>query len=131
MKKEILSDDGPYQIVFRPVQNAFVYLVDFGRIGNGQFNPSNSMLDFFEKIGGLSLPCLEAFREESLFASLAFVEYSEFSNVLLDLASCSSFSGYSFHSGFFVVSFNPFCDESKEENKEQGRCKNCDPSPTR
>lgn len=118
MKKEVVSTGGPYQIVFRPIQNAFVYLVDFGRIEDGQFCPSSSMSDFFEKIDALSLPCLEAFREEPLFASSAFINYSEFSNILLELASCSSFSGYAFHSGFFVVSFNSFCDESKEENKK-------------
>ena len=118
MKKEITSVDGPYQIVFRPIQNAFVYLVDFGRIEDGQFCPSSSMPDFFDKIDALSLITLDVFREEPLFASSAFIEYSEFSDVLLHLATCRSFSGYSFHSGFFVVSFNPFSDESKKENKE-------------
>lgn len=118
MKKEITSVDGPYQIVFRPIQNAFVYLVDFGHIEDGQFCPLSSMSDFFEEIDALSLPCFESFREEPLFASPAFIEYSEFSDVLLNLSTCRSFSGYTFHSGFFVVSFNPFGDESKEENKE-------------
>lgn len=118
MKKENVPVGGPYQIVFRPIQNALVYLVDFGRIEDGQFCPLSSTLDFFDKIDALSAISLDIFREEPLFTSSAFIEYSEFSDVLLHLATCRSFSGYAFHSGFFVVSFNPLGDESKEENKE-------------
>ena len=118
MKKEITTIDGPFQIVFRAIQNAFVYLVDFGRIEDGQFRPSNSIPDFLKEIDALSLPCLEVFREEPLFTSSAFIEYSDFSEVLLNLAKCRSFSSYAFHSGFFVVSFNPSYDEPKKENEE-------------
>ena len=131
MKKEIKTVDGPYQIVFRPIQSAFVYLVDFGQIKDGQFCPLSSIRDFFEEIGALSLPCYDAFRDDPLFASTVFIEHSEFSDVLLDLARCRSFSGYAFYSNLFVISFNPFSDESKEENKEQGRCEGCDAAPAR
>lgn len=118
MKKEIVPVEGPYQIVFRPIQNAFVYLVDFGHIEDGQFCPSSSMLDFLEEIDALSLISRDVFRDEPLFASPAFIEYSEFSDVLLNLSTCRSFSGYTFYSGFFVVSFNPYCNESTKEDKE-------------